>query len=1308
MSIADVQAANSWDFGYTGSIQQITAPYSGLYKLEVWGASGGDHGGHGGKGGYTSVEIEILQGTTLYVTCGGAGSYSGQGGYNGGGDSTEGGSGGGATHIATSSGLLRDLSGDRASILAVAGGGGGSYSAILPNQPAERVIYGTDIEYYNSDAYTYGGHGGGTIGGRTYTEVDPSGCYCLQTLPQPGTQTTGFSFGQGQSGNSGAGGGLYGGYAGQEHYIGSSGGSGYFIETLYNSDTKTGVNNGNGRARIQYLGELTKTITVITGDGGTYEGRKGTITFQARYGDTITLNNIQTEGEYQFSEWRDENNIHVEPTFRVTKDVKFKAYYIAPLIVTREYTGPNTLTLYMSQTDAYKHYYKIWQSHDGTNWYNAAFSEDADGRNPNINDYNKQYTPGSYIYDVKITTDYLIRLYGGSGGNAYASWGTGYGGKGAYTEGVIRLNKGDKLYVNIGSRGSDATNNNKGSAFASGGEASDIRYGGNGIQNRIQVSAGGGGAAGYDRNGDNPQVYNGTDGGALASVGNSSITAGGAYISNSHGATQTRGDYVEWSLYNSNSNLDAGGHAESYQDGRNMCNECPNIGGYVGWHPEMCAGGYYPGIAGYIDWGILPGSGGSSYISGYNGCIPYIHSSGKRFTNPSMQAGVRSGDGIGYISMASDFKLENAEKMTDIYFFDKEAPNNLTDGLYKYAGDTIKITWKDNGDRGTKYYHKVESYNEADQLVHTSGVLEDYLESGIKGYHYYIDKNTTGTVTTDNSFVAGTLITIPMITETQYMHVAAIDNAGNLGETYTFQIPAMVKITYDRNNETNNRYGDTVSTNASGSLSKSEIRPDVAENRIKYNRTEGSDVAYTKEGYTFRGIWNTRSDGTGDMFTEGQVVEYLDMMSRYGTELTLYAQWEPIRYNVVYKGNDNWNTEQGEYKQKEVRFDQRINLLDNKFSRNAGSEVRVTRYSGGYEFIGWGTSGEQNIPTYTDKQAVVNLRNTSGDYIIYALWKKTVALRFNLNGGTYKSNPSEIVVNADIYNSIMEYTFNINNGKTGNLSPKYSEQRGTIDAYGVFDANGLNNIYKKSTDGQTFRFCGWSLSSGDNLEDILMDYCTYNGGKKNTYTLHDNTTLYAVWEPILELNFEVNRVLGNLSFEDGSQPKTGLKSLTAVSTNNMIGVIIRPGEQGSYKTVTHGNGIEQSVIFEKGITDIYDIEGLWTDNLNPSTDEDIKDEQTHGLNRKFEVNKGLEERTFYIPTYSGTESSYPGDAGRNKYGMLVDFSRPSFYWQYVHGKDEEIIVNTLIYITLDANSTETSEVDSVLDDLRTELRVRVH
>lgn len=72
------------DFSYTGEIQTFTAPRTGIYQLETWGAQGGDatdgtNTARGGYGAYSVGEVFLAQGDKLYVNVGGQNGYGGGG-----------------------------------------------------------------------------------------------------------------------------------------------------------------------------------------------------------------------------------------------------------------------------------------------------------------------------------------------------------------------------------------------------------------------------------------------------------------------------------------------------------------------------------------------------------------------------------------------------------------------------------------------------------------------------------------------------------------------------------------------------------------------------------------------------------------------------------------------------------------------------------------------------------------------------------------------------------------------------------------------------------------------------------------------------------------------------------------------------------------------------------------------------------------------------------------------------------------------------------------------------------------------------
>ena len=222
-------ALASHTFNYTGNEQIFTAPVAGTYKLETWGAQGGGNTKYiGGYGGYSTGYIYLSGNQQLYIAIGGAGGYctgsscTSVGGYNGGGncqaytDSTSTcGSGGGATHIATISGVLSSLENNKDNILIVSGAGGGG-------------------NYCNDWNFASGGMGGGFNGGAAIDLGAPDFSVNGGLDTKGGTQDSGWRFGLGRGSDGsnmvGAGGGYYGG---NSTYInGSGGGSGYIGNQL--------------------------------------------------------------------------------------------------------------------------------------------------------------------------------------------------------------------------------------------------------------------------------------------------------------------------------------------------------------------------------------------------------------------------------------------------------------------------------------------------------------------------------------------------------------------------------------------------------------------------------------------------------------------------------------------------------------------------------------------------------------------------------------------------------------------------------------------------------------------------------------------------------------------------------------------------------------------------------------------------------------------------------------------------------------------------------------------------------------------
>jgi prepilin-type N-terminal cleavage/methylation domain-containing protein len=228
------------DYAYTGAMQAYTVPFSGIYKLEVWGAQGGGTTGClGGLGGYSVGNITLTKDQVINIYVGQQGQNT-TGGWNGGGNGSGTYGGGGATDIRISGTALTNR-------VIIAGGGGGGYSC----------------------AYA-GGYGGGSAGGNapwTSNGVTISG----------GSQSAGGTYGGtlGIGGNAssynggGGGGGYYGGGSNNGQMLNNcgAGGSGY-IGTLTSAQTIAGNasmpvpaggtetgHTGNGYARITFISQ---------------------------------------------------------------------------------------------------------------------------------------------------------------------------------------------------------------------------------------------------------------------------------------------------------------------------------------------------------------------------------------------------------------------------------------------------------------------------------------------------------------------------------------------------------------------------------------------------------------------------------------------------------------------------------------------------------------------------------------------------------------------------------------------------------------------------------------------------------------------------------------------------------------------------------------------------------------------------------------------------------------------------------------------------------------------------------------------
>ena len=317
----DVQ---TWGYGYIGAYQTFTAAFSGTYKLDAYGAQGGNYSASGGAGGASSGTIWLSAGQSIYLYVGGAGSIptpvppygygvSG-GGFNGGGNtaienSSQSGPNGG-TYLGAGGGGASDVRtsvGNLSSRIIVAGGGGGSGSAGYAGGAGGGVI-GSDAQFCQAwdqwgwVYHNYTGHGGtastgGSGGAGGYTPVDPGnpGTFGVGgNAAGIGWYNTGWFDGSGgggggwYGGGAGSGGSFFGGGAGP---AGGGGGSGY-IGGVSGGTMSTGGHYGNGYIQITKIDTLPNAPIITSPTSGQV--------LTATHTPTITWNfSDPDQGDYQ-------------------------------------------------------------------------------------------------------------------------------------------------------------------------------------------------------------------------------------------------------------------------------------------------------------------------------------------------------------------------------------------------------------------------------------------------------------------------------------------------------------------------------------------------------------------------------------------------------------------------------------------------------------------------------------------------------------------------------------------------------------------------------------------------------------------------------------------------------------------------------------------------------------------------------------------------------------------------------------------------------------------------------------------------
>lgn len=1162
---------------------------------------------------------------------------------------------------------------------------------------------------------------------------------------QPGTQSSGYRKGRGEDGYTGGagGGGYWGGTQSRSVQYGGGGGSAYINMDVVNVPYNTGVkeygsNTGGGYCKIRFDGQIWSTFRITT-DGHSKINGQDEYEVRGLYGTTITVPPITDIAQYL--EVQNIQQISGDGTLSGSqftfgqRDSNYVVTYKGGNVNFQAVQRANQPNIVDVSVTSYGKEYSAEKKLAGQDWMEIG----ADGE---AWDSGKYPAPSTYGYVGKYGQPYTVNMPGlyniyilGAGGGTDGGC---FGGGGASVSFDMYFDKGETFYLHVARHGRDCP-------FVNGGKDPDD-YGCKGwLWEHDHASISG-----------NPDVYNPYQGGGfgIASGGGGGASgvqldgyqfvkaAGGGGGENDgpgYGGRRST-DWVGGTITSSGRGQDS--TESSMEDDKDAS------GGGGGWYGGIGAPGQY----GFHAYGGQSGKAHGDFSVRYSGggggvhkymLIPNTNSHGMTETagtNGEYQAANR--DGVAIVTPKKvHLTYPAGGNGWSVKILDKASPNKPEGSDYtKQTIDTVYVRFITSSDNGSINSFRCTSWDAtADNMSsETVGPIPIQYISGFDHFNWSLSTGQSGTSTIEDytfgKYARGTDCT-----------VRAVDKEGNIGESVTFHIPNAIDIVYDKNDTTYNIYNEKCSTTATGTQD-TEFCVEGEEHGI-------SGCSYNKEGYQFK-EWNSKSDGTGETILPGDILTYEELVDIGGK---LYAIWEPIVYKVEYHGNENFNTEQTVYTE-EQRFDHEFTLLPTRYNRNVPYTYNGLDIAEGYRFIGWGNTPTQNTVDYLDEQKVVNLKNEENTvYVMNAIWQKDLTLTLSMNGGQYKGNGSDVLLKGSIWNKQRIYEFNIADNLNAGNEPLWNKQTNQLDGYGEVRENGLNTLYTKYEKGVRYRFIGWSLKAdadvpdtylgvpgADTASDIeaiadvgktLSPYMS-TSNRPERYTIKDNVTLYAVWEPVLELNFKLDRVLGTLNFEDSTgnvtgTPITTAKNLTAISPFNdrVVGTIIRPGEEGQYEINTFNEDLKIVTIFDEKVTRIYDDEtALWYDNLNPVSDitekgdKKIVEEQKHGLNRELTNNKdNVTVRNFHIPQYLGTDKTYDtSNIGESEYDVVVSISKPSYYWQVIMGKEsEEVLIPGKVWVTTDidkiasgpggtpGDSGGTEGVDGTLSDLRTELRIRI-
>lgn len=287
-------------------------------------------------------------------------------------------------------------------------------------------------------------------------------------------------------------------------------------------------------------------------------------------------------------------------------------------------------------------------------------------------------------------------------------------------------------------------------------------------------------------------------------------------------------------------------------------------------------------------------------------------------------------------------------------------------------------------------------------------------------------------------------------------------------------------------------YNSNKPSGASGSISGS-----TADSTHTYDVAKAlTSNGFSLTGWTFNG-WNTKADGTGDAYTNGQSVK--NLTSTNGATFTLYAQWKAKTFKVTFDSNSATSGAPS------------VASVTCTYDSACTAATQNSLLKTNSVFGGWNKKADGSGTNYSAGGSIKNA--STSDIVLYAKWTPctacaagtgaTCSLSVSNNTCMYttacKDGYSSIQNNGK-YNpscTLNSYTITINkNGGSGSL---------TVNGK---TATGTTNISFSCTHGTTFTMPAWDGSTNA----LTKSNSTFTGwSTSGTITCNGDKTITAKW-----------------------------------------------------------------------------------------------------------------------------------------------------------------------------------------------------